>query len=509
MLARLALSVSSGLAIWLAFPAYDLWPAAILGAAGLSLALCGVGIARGALLGLVAGLACFVPLLSWSGIFVGALPWLALATLSALYVALFGALTAYLHGGGGAGRVRPLAVALAWLAAEWLRATTPFGGFPWGRIGFSQADSPMLGLVRWVGVPGLGAAVVLTGALLALTGQEVARRRRWRPALAYAALAALLLTGPLAITRPTAGEPVEILGIQGNVPEMSLEFNAQRRAVLDNHAATTTEAAELVAGGDLPQPDLVVWPENSSDIDPLRNDDAAQVIDEAVTAIDAPTVVGAVLREPTDRLTNASLLYLPGEGVVDRYAKRRPVPFAEYIPYRDFFRTFSTQVDLVRRDFVGGEEVGVIDVPIDRGTLPLGIAICFEVVIDDVMRESVRAGAQILAVPTNNATFGFTDESVQQLAASRVKAVELGRSVVHISTVGVSGLVAPDGSVSEQTELFTQDILSGALPARTELTPAVRLGDWPSVAGVGVLLGLVALRLPRPSGTQARRTDAG
>lgn len=494
MLARLLLSLGSGLAIWLAFPSYDLWPAAILGAAGLSLALCGVSIARGTLLGLVAGLGCFVPLLSWSGVYVGALPWLSLATLSALYVAAFGGLTAYLQSSRAGTRVRPVAVALAWLAAEWLRATTPFGGFPWGRIGFSQADSPMLGLVRWVGVPGLGAAVVLAGALLALAGQLLVRRRAWRPAVAYGVLAAVLVLGPLAIPRPTDGDPVQVLGVQGNVPEMTLEFNAQRRAVLDNHVATTTAAAEQVAAGELATPDVVIWPENASDIDPLRNGDAAAVIEGALTGIDAPLVVGAVLREPADGLTNASLLYVPGEGLVDRYVKRRPVPFAEYIPYRGFFRAITPTVDLVPRDFVGGDEVGVLEVPLAGETLPLGIAICFEVVVDDVMRESVLAGAQVMAVPTNNATFGFTDESVQQLAASRVKAVELGRPVVHISTVGVSGLVSPDGSVSEQTGLFTRDVISGEVPRRTELTPAVRLGDWPSVVGVGVLVVMVALR---------------
>jgi apolipoprotein N-acyltransferase len=499
VLARLLTSALSGLSLWLAFPGYDLWPLAIAGAGGLALALCGVSVRRGLLIGLVGGLAFFVPLLSWSGIYVGALPWLSLATLSALYVAAFGAVTAYLQGGPDA-RVRPLAVALAWTVAELARATTPFGGFPWGRLGFSQADSPVLGLARWLGVPGVGFTVVLTGALLALAGQVLVRDRDLLRAGLYAVLAVVLVLSPLLVPRPADGEPVQVLGIQGNVPEVRLDFNAQRRAVLDNHVGTTLEAVERIEAGELPAPDLVVWPENASDIDPLRNADAATIIDDAVTRVDAPVVVGAVLREPGDNLSNVSMLYLPGEGPVQRYTKLRPVPFGEYIPYRSFFRSITETVDLVPRDFVAGTEVGVLQVPTDSGDLPLGVAICFEVVIDDVMRDTVLAGAEVVAVPTNNATFGFTDESVQQLAASRVKAVELGRSVVHISTVGVSGLVAPDGSVSHQTELFTQAIISGEVTRRTEITPAVRLGAWPDIAAAAALGLLVVL-----TGVQRRR----
>ena len=373
-----------------------------------------------------------------------------------------------------------------------------------------------------LGTPGVTFVAALVGALLALMVQHFLTRdtpattpstRRateasspirpalgtpptWRaPAAAVAALT--LLLGPLLIPRPTEGEPLQVLGVQGNVPRMGLDFNAQRRAVLDNHARATVAAADLVADGELDQPDLVLWPENSSDIDPLRNEDAAAVIAEAVDAIDAPLVVGAVLNEPEGYATNASLLYLPGEGAVDRYVKQWPVPFAEYIPHRDFFRLFSDQVDLVARDFIAGSETGLMPVPVGHGQLQLGIGICFEVVSDVLMRDSVLAGAEVLFVPTNNATFGFTDESEQQLAASRVKAVELGRSVVHVSTVGVSGLVMPDGSVVGRTELFTRDIISGAVPRRTELTLAARLGAWPervAVAGLVVMLVGTVLR---------------
>nr|WP_281497271.1 apolipoprotein N-acyltransferase [Ornithinimicrobium sp. F0845] len=510
----MVLSVAAGLCLWLAFPTNDLWWMAYVGIGALALATAGAGARRGLGLGFAAGLAYFVPLLSWTGIFVGSLPWLALAVLESLYVAGLGALCGYLQRDG----VRPLVVALGWVVAELARATTPFGGFPWGRVAFSQADAPLLGVASWLGTPGVTFTAALVGALAALAVERLVRpvrgqggagaeataappgRGRW-VAPGAALCAAALLLGPLLIPRPVDGEPLQVLGVQGNVPEMTLEFNAQRRAVLDNHVATTLAAAELIGSGDLPAPDLVLWPENASDIDPLRNADAAAVISRAADAVGVPLVVGAVLREPEDRSTNASLLYLPGEGFVDRYVKQRPVPFAEYIPFRDFFRIFSDKVDLVARDFVAGDEPGVMSVPVDGGEVVLGIAICFEVVVDDLMRDNVLRGAEVLFVPTNNATFGFTDESEQQLAASRVKAVELGRPVVHVSTVGVSGLVMPDGSVHEKTELFTRDIISGEVPRRTDLTLAARLGWWPErLAVAGLVVALVSAVLVRRRG---------
>ncbi|WP_228386910.1 apolipoprotein N-acyltransferase [Ornithinicoccus halotolerans] len=495
MPARLLLSLVAGLMLWLAFPAHGLWPLAFAGAGVLTLALAGCGPARGGLLGLVAGLACFVPLLSWSGIYVGATPWLALATLESLYVAAFGALLGQLQ---RSGTVRPVAAGLAWVVTEFARATTPFGGFPWGRLAYSQADSPVLGLVSLLGTPGVAFAVVLAGALVAralqsLLGGAGSDRRARLLAVPAVGVAAAVVLAPALVPRPVDGEPLQVMGVQGNVPEMTLEFNAQRRAVLDNHATATEAAAEQVAAGQRPAPDVVLWPENSSDIDPLTNDDAARVIEQAVAAVDVPLVVGAVLEGPGENVSNTSLLYVPGEGVVDAYTKRRPAPFAEYIPYRGFFRMFSDKVDLVARDFVAGQEVGVLQVPLADGPLPLGVAICFEVVFDDVMRDSVRAGAEVMFVPTNNATFGFTDESVQQLAASRVKAVELGRSVAHVSTVGVSGLITPDGRVHEGTDLFSRAVMSAELPRRTELSWAVRLGPWPERVAVGALGVLLVL----------------
>jgi apolipoprotein N-acyltransferase len=507
---RYALALGSGLALWLAFPTHDLWWLAPVGVALLALATRGVGVRRGFLLGLVAGLACFAPLLHWSGTYVGAVPWLALSELEALYVAVLGAASALLQSApslAGRYRVRPLAIALLWVADEALRSATPFGGFPWGRLAFSQADSPLAHLAALGGAPAVTFAVALAGATLA-AGLSRLRWRGWRrplpvagllPALPSFLVALLVLVLPLLVATPVGGRPAQVLAVQGNVPQPGLAFNAERRAVLDNHAQVTGRAAEAVRAGRQPRPDLVVWPENASDIDPLRNADAANVITGAVNALGVPILLGAVLDEPRPRISNASLLYLPDQGLAQRYVKQHPVPFGEYIPYRSFFRNFSDKVDLVRSDMVAGHGPGVFAVPsAHAGTIRAGTVICFEVAYDGLVRDTVRAGANLLAVQTNNATFGYTDESAQQLAISRLRAIEHGRSVVHVSTVGISALITPDGTAHQPTALFTSAALSGQLPVRSGLTVADRLGPWPEwlACGVVVLL-LIAAGLHR------------
>ena len=509
--ARLLAAVAAGLALWLSFPSHDLWWLAPVGVALLGGATLTAGAPVGFLVGLVGGLALFVPTLSWTGVYVGELPWFALAVLQALYVAGMGAVTGFagrrlLRVGARAGAYA--VVPLAWVVQEWARSTTPYGGFPWARLAFGQADGPLAYLARWLGAPGVSLAVATVGTLL-LAG--AALLRRGRPVAAVPVLAAVLLVlGSGLVQVPIDGRTAAVGFVQGNVPEPGLSFNAERRAVLDNHAAGTEELART-APDDL---SLVVWPENASDIDPLRNADAAEQIRRAQSAVGVPLVVGAVLAEPVGASSNVSLLYDGGGEPVDRYTKIHPVPFAEYIPHREFFRMFTSAADLAG-NFVAGSEVGVFDVPAAGGSYAVLPTICFEVAYDGLMRDSVRAaGSQdsLILVQTNNATFGYTDESEQQFAISRIRAIEHGRSVVHVSTVGVSGFVAPDGTVTQGTDLFTAAQAVGRPVLRNETTPADRIGATPEVLSGAVLLLLVLAaaavgRRARVAGTEPPAED--
>lgn len=490
--ARLGLAVAGGLLLWLSFPDHDIAVAAIGGVLLVALSMWGVRPGRGALLGLLAGLACFVPTLSWSGIYVGRFPWFALATTEALYVAAMGAVLTWVQRPLiERGRVLPAAllVPVLWVLQELVRGTVPYGGFPWARLAFGQADSP---LARWAAI---GGAPLITFVVALLSVPVlllvITRRPPWT-ALVLAGAAGL---GSWVVPVPTSGDAQARIGmVQGNVPRAGLDFNAQRRAVLDNHVRGTERLA--TAEDDL---DLVIWPENASDIDPLRNDDAAEQVDRAVTSVDSPLLVGAILDEPSPAVSNASLLYEPGGGKPQRYVKQHPVPFAEYVPHREFYRLFSSKVDLVRAGFAKGEEPVAFEVDGGEGTFSAVPTICFEVAYDGLMREAVRHAEDaddpsVLVVQTNNATFGYSAESTQQYAISRIRAIEHGRSVAHVSTVGVSGFINPDGSSTPTTDLFTAAQPVDEVVVRSGLTVSDRLGPWVEwVCGL-LLLGATGWR---------------
>ena len=512
---RLLAALVAGVLLWLAFPTHNLWwlaPVAVGLLGGVSI---DVGGRRGFVLGLVAGWAFFVPVLSWSGVYVGKVPWFALATLQALYVAAMCAVAGFVGR-----RLRPrwgdsvyAVIPFAWVAQELARGTTPFGGFPWARLAFSQADSPLANVAQMFGAPGVTFAVAVVGTQL-LMAVDLVRRHRLQ-ALAIVATTVVWTAFAGLLDPPVDGRRVTVAMVQGNVPRPGLDFNAERRAVLDNHVRGTELVGERVESGDLgervPDPlSLVVWPENSSDIDPIRNPDAAAQVQRALSAVGVPVIVGAVLQEPQPEISNVSLLYRPGGGEPERYVKNHPVPFAEYIPYRSFFRNFSDKVDLVTKDFARGTELGAFRIDAPSGAYWALPTICFEVAYDGLMRDSVTQpgkDAGLILVQTNNATFGYTAESEQQFAISRIRAIEHGRSVAHVSTVGVSGFIAPDGSVTGKTGLFTAEQRIGSVAIRTDPTLADRLGPWPEWLAVGALLGVVLIAGARGRGVRVERPD--
>jgi apolipoprotein N-acyltransferase len=532
-------AVGAGLALLVAFPPYDRWWLAPVGVALLALVTHRRGFWAGAGLGLVAGLSLLLPLLSWAGIVVGSV-WLWLPAGESVFFALLGGLSAVVSPVVDRWRwAWPAATATLWVLQEALRDRVPFGGFPWGRLAFSQGDSPLLGLAALGGAPLVTAAVALVGGLIALAvrpvldglagrpmlgglgrrtmidGRPVAVRVPTQPgreretilrsAAAALGLAIVVVAAPAPLLwgdpRPDPGAPtVRVAVVQGNVPRLGLDFNAQRRAVLDNHVNATLELATRVTAGQTPRPDLVVWPENSSDIDPFRNQDAAARISAAARAIGAPILVGGLQDDddPT-KVRNVGIVWDPEHGPIQTYVKRHPVPFAEYVPMRSFIRRFITeQVDLVRRDFVAGEVPGVLAL----GPATIGDVICFEVAYDEVVRDTVTHGAQILVVQTNNATFDEA-EARQQLAMVRLRAVEHGREALMASTVGVSAFVDRHGRVYDATEFFTPAVIERTIPLSTGRTMATRVGVVPEVvlaAGAVVLVGVaLAVRARRAS----------
>ncbi|MET0188327.1 MAG: apolipoprotein N-acyltransferase [Pseudonocardia sediminis] len=500
LLAVWVLAAGAGVLLYLSFPPRTLWWLALPAFALVGLLLRGVGPRRGFEIGMLFGIGFLLPLLSWTGFFVGSLPWVALVVFESLFLGVAGAGMALVSGfrARWASALWPVWAAAVWVGAEALRGRIPFGGLPWGRVGFGQPDAPTLPLAAIGGVPLLSFATVLAGLALgevlrilvrghraASGGAAGSRARAVVPALL---VVLVLVAGPLAGLVPAqAGPPertVTVAAIQGNVPRLGLDFNAQRRAVLDNHVRQTQRLAAEVAAGRQPQPDIVIWPENSSDIDPLRNADAAALIDGAASAIRAPILVGAVLVNGDRTTSNAALIWEAGEGVVARTDKRRVQPFGEYMPWRSFFRLFSSYVDRAG-NFVPRPGAGVAPM----AGVAVGGAICREVAFDDLVSDSVDAGAQILAVPSNNATFGLTEMTFQQLAMSRVRAVEHDRPVVVATTSGVSAMIRPDGTVTASTGQFVPGVLVDRIPLKGTTTLSGHLRSVPewTLTALGVL----------------------
>ncbi|MGW0335576.1 apolipoprotein N-acyltransferase [Streptomyces sp. NPDC003011] len=499
-----AAAALSGVLLYVSFPPRSLWWLALPAFAVFGWVLRGRGWKAGLGLGYLFGLGFLLPLLVWTGVEVGPGPWLALVVIEAIFVALVGAGVAVVSKLPG----WPVWAAALWIAGEAARARAPFHGFPWGKIAFGQADGVFLPLAAVGGTPVLGFAVVLCGfglcevLRLALKARRTQAVRRSAAAVALLSVAVPVLGAaaarPLVSDRAEDGS-VTVAVIQGNVPRAGLEFNAQRRAVLDHHARETLRLAAEVKAGKVAEPDFVLWPENSSDIDPFANADARAVIDEAAKAIGVPISVGGVV-EREGRLYNEQILWDPVEGPVDTYDKRQIQPFGEYLPLRSLIGAINSEwTSMVRQDFSRGSEPGVFDMDGAK----VGLVTCYEAAFDWAVRSEVTDGAQMISVPSNNATFDRSEMTYQQLAMSRVRAVEHSRTVTVPVTSGVSAIIMPDGRITQKTGMFVADSLVQKVPLRSSQTPATELGILPEIALVLVAAGGLGWAIG--SGVRARR----
>ncbi|MEE4422121.1 MULTISPECIES: apolipoprotein N-acyltransferase [Streptomyces] len=486
---RTGLAVVSGVALGLAFPPYDLWPLSPLAVAALALLTRGRTARQGAWTGLAFGLPFFLILLKWLHV-VGWDAVVGLSIAEALFVALLGAglaLTSRLP-------AWPLWGACLWVAEEWARDRLPFGGFPWGRLAFANTGSPFTPLAALGGAPLVTFAVALAGTLLAacaavlwgLRGNGSVRRAV--PALEAFGLAAAVTAAGVLVPVPTkADDTVDIAVVQGNVQQAGMDFLGRPMKILDNHATATEKLAADIKAGRAKKPDLVIWPENSSDLDPFQYPQAYDRIDEAVKAIGVPVLVGALVDHPSKKgyVFNEGIVWDPKKGPGASYTKQHPVPFGEYVPFREQLSKIITRFQRVPRDFYPGDHTGLLQV----GPAKLGDVICFEVAYDEIVHDTVGAGARALVIQTNNATYGRTGQPEQQLAMSKLRAVEHGRAVVTAATSGISAVVAPDGTVTHRIPEFTQGVVSARIPLRNETTLADRVGAAPewALAIVGLL----------------------
>jgi apolipoprotein N-acyltransferase len=484
----LLLSAAGGLAAFASSPPLDVWPLAFLGPGLLVLALTGRRLRSSFGCGLVFGLALFVPLLSWL-INVAWYAWAALAGAEALIFAVVvigQRLLLELPGW-------PALVAAWWVAAEALRDRWPFA-FPWGRLAMSQSVAPD---VRWVavgGAPLLSFLVALTSTMAAryVLGLLAGRSRlALGSGLAAVVTAGLVFAGGLLPVDPVGGAPTAtVAAIQGNVPRArNLPQLLNDSQVTQNHVATTDALAAAVKAGRLPAPDVVIWPENSTNLDPRQYPEIYADLAGAVAAVGKPILVGEVLQNPE---RNVGQLWVPGTGPTAIYVKRELVPFGEYIPFRSIISSFSSLPSLQPVNFTPGRDPVVFDV----GKIRLGDVICYEVGFDDLVRSEVNAGANLLALQSNDADFeldGQLGETEQQTAMARIRAIESDRALVYASTTGESTVISPTGAVIARTGIWQRAILDQRVPLVSYRTLADRVGAWPEY--VLVLVTVLALGL--------------
>ena len=304
--------------------------------------------------------------------------------------------------------------------------------------------------------------------------------------------------------------------MQGDVPGTGLDVVAHHREVTANHVRLTEELADAVAAGEQPQPDFVVWPENSTAVDPFTDEGVHAGIIAATDAIGVPVIVGGVSGDPLDetKVLNQGIVYQPGVGGGDRYTKLHPVPYGEYIPFRgSLIPATYGKLTMVPRDMVRGTSLE----PIRVADVLVADAICFDVAYDDGISGQVARGAELVTVQTSNAMFSRTGQLAQQFEISRLRAQETGRWVVVAAVNGISGVVRPDGEVVASVPARGQEVLLETVGLSTTITPAVRLGVWPGRAVLVFLVLHTALvvityrrrrRRDRTVAPSAERSDA-
>jgi len=501
VLLRTGLALLAGALLALAFEPVGLALLIPVGVAGFVLCARGLPARRAWVPGLAFGIGFQVVLLFWMRA-VGVAPWLALAGLEAAFYAPLASVTVLLM------RLRggPLWCAAAWVAMETIRSGWPFSGLPWGRLSFAIAGTPWADGLPYAGMAGLSFVLALLGVLLAGTIAPAGRRL-----VALGALAAVTVGSLLPALAPYHVTPVgerTVAVVQGDVPGDGSDILLDHRQVTRNHVEATVELADRVSAGEQAAPDFVVWPENSTAVDPFVTSDINAGIREASDAVQVPILVGAMVDAGPEHVLNQGIVWEPGTGAGDRYTKWHPVPFGEYIPWRDLGLGTIGQLRLIPRDMLSGNR----EEPLPIGDSLVAAAICFDVAYDDGIHAQLAAGGQLVTVQTSNAMFIHTDQIEQQFEISRLRAQETGRYVLVAATNGVSGIIAPDGTVLARAETRTREVLQEEVFLVDALTPAVRMGLWPGRAAVvltigGLVLSVLTYRRPRRRSTRKEATS--
>jgi apolipoprotein N-acyltransferase len=481
---RYLLALASGAVSYFAYPSPAFWPAIFISILGLYLSIRGLNFWKAFGVGFLGGAAYYVAQIYWISQYLGPRPLVGLAAIEALIFAIGAGFIALATKRLQGPWQLALIVSILWNAREWVATHFPYGGFPWSRVAMSQSNSP---LAFWVAVGGFGLLTFVIVFVTIYCFELVSQKSHRRIQFATVSLITLFLV-PIGISSVpvTTDGSMKIAAVQGNA-NAGLFAREKQGTILKNHLDVTKK---LLASGE--EFDLVVWPENASDKNPDEWFDAMIVLRNLVdNQLEKPLIFGTIT-STGEEYFNSSKLYVPGRGEVDQYDKKRPVPFGEYVPDRDFFYQIAPDlIGMITRGYSFGTRDGIFEV----SGVKTGILICFEEAIDEVPREVVEQGAKVIIAQTNNADFGKSDESVQQLGIGRLRAIETGRAIVHISTVGPSAIIGPKGELIETTEAYVPAYLNAEVPLVSGKNLAMS-GGWlfdPASAALGGVIALILI----------------
>ncbi len=502
----------AGLLVALSLPPFGWWPLAWVGLGLLAAALPGRNWRGRLLVGATFGLADYLPGLYWVHEF--SIPgYIAVVIVSALYAVAAVGLTPSRN-------MRYVAVALPCLftMSDWARDRFPLGGLPLGGLSLGQAAGPLRPTLRLGGSLALTGVTVLAGVSLASValwsrrvwaarrsdagaasepaGIATARSRsRLRAAGRDHRMAAIGAAGIVALTIavPVAGElspsgaggrlpPLRVALVQGGGPRGTRAIHTDPQVVFDRHLA-----ASAALRGPL---QLVVWPEGvlQSHSDFTRTADAA-VISAMARTLHTTMLVGVEQDVGASHYLNEVVAWGPNGQIVGSYVKNHLVPFGEYVPDRALVQKLFNVAD-VPRDAIPGHGPGFLRTP----AAPLAVMISYEVFFDERARGGVRAGGQLLVVPTNTASYRSTQVPTQEVAADRMRAVETGRWLIQVTPTGYATVVTPDGKVVRRSHLDYQTVIYASVDRRTGMTVYDELGDAPVVgAATAVWLASVVV----------------
>ena len=374
----------------------------------------------------------------------------------AAYAAYFGAAVALLP----AGRWRWLGLPGAFVLAEWARWSFPFGGVPLSTLAMSQAAAPLAFTVRLAGSLVLVLLVVLIGVALA----ALVDRAPKSAGLALAAVALVALTASLA-PRAHEVDTLRVAVVQGGGPQRTRASDTDEREVFERHLAASADVETPV--------DLVLWPENVVNVEgSLTVNPEGDELADLARRLDSTLVVG-VVEGTDDNFLNAAVVFAPDGHIVDRYDKVKRVPFGEYVPFRGLLERFNSE--LPGRDALAGDTPAVVQTPVGK----FGVVISWEVFFSTRGRDAIGHGGTVLLNPTNGSSYWLTQVQSQQVASSRLRALENDRWVLQAAPTGFSAVVTNDGHVVDRTGVSERAVLQHTIATREGETLATRVGDLP------------------------------